>query len=124
MFARIASMFRAKPAPVASNTATDVLPVECATILAGASFADRGADENGNPRLIVMLSTGGGFRYGGDTASAWLRTQFSLNDAQVRRALQVLRAHLADWQRMQATAEVGHGDRWADWRPAHDISEF
>ncbi|KWN15866.1 hypothetical protein [Burkholderia ubonensis] len=116
MFARFASLFGARRAPVASSTASDVLPAECATILAGASFLDRGAGDEGAPRIIVT-TTRGTFRYGNDTASAWLRERFGLNDAQVSRALQMLRARLADYQRLQTAAAIGRGERWADWRP-------
>ncbi|OXI91048.1 hypothetical protein CFB40_12145 [Burkholderia sp. AU31652] len=117
MLARLASFFGARRAPVASNAATDALPAECATILAGVSFADRGADNEGNPRLIVTLPGGGAFRYGNDTASVWLRERFGLNDAQRAKALQMLRARLADFQRLQTVAAVGRVERWADWRP-------
>ncbi|HDR9482821.1 TPA: hypothetical protein QDC20_003638 [Burkholderia aenigmatica] len=117
MFARFASFFGARRAPVASSPATDVLPPECVTILAAVSFADRGPDDEGAPRIIVTLPGSGAFRYGSDSASAWLRARFGLNDAQMARALQMLRARLADYQRQQTTAAVGHGERWADWRP-------
>lgn len=124
MFAAFQRFFGAGRAPVPTLAAVDVLPAECATMLAGVSFADRGADEKGNPRLIVTLPSGGAFRYGGDTASTWLRERFGLNDAQMARALQMLRARLADFQRQQTAVAVGRGTRWADWKPVHDVSEL
>ncbi|MFJ2995477.1 hypothetical protein [Pandoraea sp. NPDC087047] len=116
MFARFASLVSAGRGRVASFDATDVLPAECATLIAGASFVERGADDEGAPRMIVTTARGA-FRYASDTASAWLREQFGLNDAQMARAMQMLRARFAEYQRMQTLAETGRGGRWADWRP-------
>ncbi|QCU53377.1 hypothetical protein FFM54_29245 [Burkholderia pseudomallei] len=117
MFARLASLFGARRAPIASNTAMDALPAECATILAGVSFADRGPDDEGNPRIIVTVPGGGAFRYGNDTASVWLRERFGLTDVQLAKAFQMLRARLADYQRLQTAAAVSRDERWADWKP-------
>ncbi|KFX26663.1 hypothetical protein [Ralstonia solanacearum] len=121
MLARLAKVFGAGRATVANSNASDVLPAECATILAGVSFADRGPDDEGSPRVIVMVPCGGAFHYGHDTARTWLRDRFGLNDAQMERALQVLRARLADYQRLQTAAAVGRGERWSAWRPQRSV---
>ena len=114
MFDRIRTLFASRPTP--SLGAADALPVELQTILAGASFLERGADDEGAPRIIVT-TTRGAFRYGNDTASAWLREWFGLNDAQVSRALQMLRARFADYQRLQTTAAPARRSDWASWKP-------
>lgn len=114
-------MFGAGRAPVASSNASDVLPVECATILAGASFAERSADGEGDPRIIVTVPGGAAFRYGSDTASTWLREQFGLNDAQLTRALRMLHTRFAEYQRLQTAVAVDRGERWSDWKPIRSV---
>ncbi|AOK29866.1 hypothetical protein [Burkholderia sp. MSMB175] len=108
MLAAIRTWFggRKAAAPV-----SDALPTECATLIAGLSFHHRDDDtETGAPRVICMLSDGGaGFRYGADTASAWLRKRFRLNDGQTERAMRMLRDRFAEWQRLQGAAVAGRG---------------
>jgi hypothetical protein len=123
MFAAFQRLFGAGRAPVPSLAVVDVLPAECATLLAGVSFMDRGTDHEGVHRIVVTVPGGAGFVYGADTAAEWLRKRFGLNDTQVTRALQMLRARFAEYQRQQTAVAVGRGSRWADWRPIHDISE-
>ncbi|MGC5883605.1 hypothetical protein [Ralstonia pseudosolanacearum] len=96
---------------------TDALPAEVATIIAGASVVPRGADHDGNPRIVIQAGAGG-FVYGRDTARAWLNARWpSLSEAQMRRALQMLAAHVRD--RMERSREDGmqrlaaNRKRWA-----------
>ncbi|MFV8668117.1 hypothetical protein ACNRC9_03715 [Ralstonia pseudosolanacearum] len=110
----IRSLFgRTKPA------STDALPAEVATIIAGASVVPRGADHDGNPRIVIQAGAGG-FVYSRDTARAWFIARWpSLSDAQMSRALQMLAAHVRD--RMERSREDGmqrlaaNRKRWRDW---------
>lgn len=119
MLARLARM----RSPFGGDGASNALPVECATLLAGSMFIDRGSDDDGAPRIIVTTARGS-FRYANDATVAWLREQFGLNSAQLKRAMQMLRARLADQQRLQVATRATRSERWSAWRPAHDISEF
>ncbi|MEK2602060.1 MULTISPECIES: hypothetical protein [Burkholderia] len=106
-----------KPTAAPAVAVTDELPVEVATVIAGASFMDRGADEEGNPRLVITLAGGGGFRYSRDDAAAWLKRAWpSLNEAQTARAVKLLASRVAEINRLPSG---GHreGERWADWKP-------
>ncbi|MEF3058712.1 hypothetical protein V4C85_02325 [Ralstonia solanacearum] len=81
---------RAKPA------ATDALPAEVATIIAGAGVLPRGDGEDGAPR-IVITTTHGAFAYHRDAARAWFIARWpALTDAQMRRALALLESHVRE----------------------------
>ncbi|MCW0101050.1 hypothetical protein [Burkholderia pseudomallei] len=101
----------------ATPAASDELPAEVATVIAGASFLDRGADDEGNPRLVITLAGGGGFRYSRDDAAAWLKRAWpSLNEAQTARAVKLLASRVAEINRLPVASERS-GERWSDWKP-------
>ncbi|MFL9933478.1 hypothetical protein P0D88_30700 [Paraburkholderia sp. RL18-103-BIB-C] len=99
--------------PVATELPTDEPPTACALLIAGLSFHHRDNDpETDAPRVICMASDGrAGFQYANDTASAWLRERFSMNDEQTKRAMRMLRDRFAEWQRMDGIATRGNGQR-------------
>ncbi|MBY4719876.1 hypothetical protein [Ralstonia mannitolilytica] len=89
-----------------------------ATIIAGASVVPRGADHEGNPRIVIQAAAGG-FVYSRETARAWFIARWpSLSDAQMRRALQMLAAHVRN--RMERSREdsmqrlAANHKRWRD----------
>ncbi|MEF9386508.1 hypothetical protein V4890_12900 [Ralstonia solanacearum species complex bacterium KE056] len=120
MLKAIRTLFGGRQA--AAPAATDELPAECAVLIAGLSFHHRDDDpETGAPRVICMLASGdAGFQYSNDTASAWLAKRFGLSPEQTKRAMQMLRERFAEYQRIETKAAVGHGERWADWKPRRD----
>ncbi|WGY67333.1 hypothetical protein KEC55_10745 [Burkholderia cepacia] len=105
-----------KPTAAPAVIATDALPPEVQVALAGATIADRGEDDEGNRHILVILAGGGAFRYSRESASAWLRSQYSLNDAQVSRALKMLHALVIEAQRGVRAAPAQRSD-WASWKP-------
>ncbi|MFD2424538.1 hypothetical protein ACFSUI_10975 [Ralstonia solanacearum] len=60
MLKAIRTLFGGRQA--ATPAAADELPAEVATVIAAATVMDRGADDEGNPRLLVMTAHGT-FRY-------------------------------------------------------------
>lgn len=97
---------------------SDELPAEAATVIAGATFVDRGADDEGNPRLLVMTAHGT-FRYSFDGARDWLRQAFpSLTEAQLARALKLLASRVTEFKHtVNASAVRPQRSTWRDWKP-------
>ncbi|MDB0544256.1 hypothetical protein LBW62_23850 [Ralstonia solanacearum] len=97
--------------------ASDELPAESATVIAGASFLDRGADNEGNPRVLVMTSRGT-FRYSFDGACDWLRQAFpALNEAQTARAVKLLASRVTEFKHtVHANATPTRRNAWRDWK--------
>lgn len=97
---------------------TNELPAEAATVIAGASFVDRGADDEGNPRLLVMTAHGT-FRYSFDGAHDWLRRAFpALNEAQTARAVKLLASRVTEFKHtVNASAVRPQRSTWRDWKP-------
>lgn len=122
IIARLLSLVGGRKPAAAPAVESDQLPAEVAALLAGVSFLDRGADHDGNHRLLVTLPAGGALRFSRDAIVAWMKG-YNLNDAQMSRALAMLRARLSEWQRLQETASVSRGSRWAAWKPIRSISE-
>ncbi|MDF3106945.1 hypothetical protein [Burkholderia semiarida] len=117
MLKAIRTLFGGRQA--ATPAATDELPAEVAIVIAGASFMDRGADEEGNPRLLVMTAHGT-FRYSFNGARDWLRQAFpALNEAQTARAVKLLASRVAEFNRLPTGGERSI-NRWADWKPRRD----
>ncbi|WP_186122870.1 hypothetical protein [Burkholderia gladioli] len=105
--------------------ASEDLPPEVAIALGGASFLDRGLDGEGNRRLMVMPAGGGtAFVYDRASASQYLADRFGLNEAQIGRALSLLRGCLADFDRQHPSREAVNRNTWSSWRPVHDVSEL
>jgi hypothetical protein len=122
ILARLLSLVGGRKPTAAPAVDPDALPAEVAALLAGVSFLDRGADHDGNHRLLVTLPAGGALRFSREAIVAWMKG-YNLNDAQLSRALAMLRGRLAEWQRLQETASVSRGSRWADWKPIHAVPE-
>lgn len=116
MLKAIRSLFGGRQA--AAPAATDELPAEAATVIAGASFVDRGADDEGNPRLLVMTAHGT-FRYSFDGARGWLRQAFpSLTEAQTARAMKLLASRVTEFKHtVNASAMYPQRGTWRDWKP-------
>ena len=93
---------------------------EVQAALAAATIANRGEDEEGAPRILIVLAGGGGFRYAREDASAWLQSAYGLNDAQIGRALKMLHARVIESQR-RANDGGDRGERWADWKPIRSV---
>lgn len=103
---------------------SDALPPEVTIALGGASFLDRGQDENGNRRLMVMPAGGGSaFIYERAAARQYLADRFNLSDAQLTSALTLLRGCLADFDRKQAATIVPRRSAWTSWKPLRNFSE-
>ncbi|CAN7264529.1 hypothetical protein LJR230_001066 [Trinickia sp. LjRoot230] len=95
--------------------ASDELPAEAATVIAAATVVDRGADDEGNPRVLVMTARGT-FRYSFDGARDWLRQSFpALNEAQTGRALKLLASRVTEFKRT-ASATRTQRHAWRDWK--------
>ncbi|WP_333992235.1 hypothetical protein [Burkholderia orbicola] len=105
-----------KPTAAPAVVVTDALPPEVQAALGAATIADRGEDGEGNRHLLVVLAGGGAFRYSRESASSWLRSQYSLNDAQVSRALKMLHARVIESQRGASAVPAQRSD-WASWKP-------
>ncbi|OXJ17241.1 hypothetical protein [Burkholderia sp. HI2500] len=114
MFGRLrALVVGRKPAEA---PACDELPVEAATVIVDATIMDRGADDEGNPRVLVMTAHGT-FRYSFDGARDWLRQAFpALNEAQSARAVKLIASRVAEFQRT-ASAPRSLRSEWAAWKP-------
>ncbi|NRO99214.1 hypothetical protein GWC77_25295 [Paraburkholderia sp. NMBU_R16] len=96
--------------------ASDELPAEAATVIAAATIVDRGADDEGSPRVLVMTAHGT-FRYSFDGARDWLRQAFpALTDAQMARAVKLLTSRVTEFQRDAIAAPAKRSD-WASWKP-------
>lgn len=94
------------------------LPAETATVIAAATIVDRGADDEGNPRLLVMTAHGT-FRYSFDGARDWLRQAFpALNEAQTARAVKLLASRVTEFKHtVNASAVHTQRSAWRDWKP-------
>ena len=109
-----------EPAPASEP---DDLPPDLAARIAGATVAERGADEHGNPRILVLFGSGA-IDYSRVAALGWLgRGWPRLTKAQTDRALAMLHDHVVTYMRQAAHDTVvragfqAPGRRWADWRP-------
>lgn len=119
MLKAIRTLFGGRQA--ATPAATSELPAEVAIVIGGASVMNRGADEEGNPRLLVMTSHGT-FRYSLNSARDWLRQVFpALNEPQTARAVKLLASRVAEFNRLPTGGERSI-NRWADWKPLRDSS--
>lgn len=116
MIARLRALVSGrKPTAARSN---DDLPSEAATVIAGATVVDRGTDDDGNPRLLVMTAHGT-FRYSFDGARHWLRQSFpALNEAQTGRAVKLLASRVTEFKHT-VNASAAHTQRgaWRNWKP-------
>lgn len=102
----------------AAAQASDDLPAEAATVIAAATVMDRGADDEGNPRVLVMTAHGT-FRYSFDGARDWLRQAFpALSEAQTARAVKLLASRVTEFKRtVSASAAPAQRSDWASWKP-------
>ncbi len=116
MLARLRALVSGRKPTLAP--ASDELPVEAATVIAAATVMDRGADDEGNPRVLVMTAYGT-FRYSLDGARDWLRQAFpALNEAQTARAVKLLASRVTEFKHA-VNARAAHTQRsaWRDWKP-------
>ncbi|MFV8582131.1 hypothetical protein ACNRBH_23805 [Ralstonia pseudosolanacearum] len=120
MLKAIRTLFGGRQAAVPA--ATDELPAEAATVIAAATVMDRGADDEGNPRVLVMTAHGT-FRYSFDGARDWLRHAFpALNEAQTARAVKLLASRVTEFKRAaNANAAQNQRSAWRDWKPLEQI---
>lgn len=116
MLKAIRTLFGGRQA--AAPAATDELPAEVATVIAAATVMDRGADDEGNPRVLVMTAHGT-FRYSFDGARDWLRQAFpALNEAQTARAVKLLASRVTEFKHtVNASAVHTQRSAWRDWKP-------
>lgn len=116
MLKAIRTLFGGRQA--AAPGAADELPAEVATVLAAATVMDRGADEEGNPRLLVMTAHGT-FRYSLEGARAWMQQVWpSLTEAQTARAVKLLASRVTEFKHtVNASAARAQRCAWRDWKP-------
>lgn len=101
--------------------AVNELPVEAATVIAGAAVVDRGEDDEGNPRVLVMTAHGT-FRYSSTGGRDWVRRAFpTLNEAQTDRAVKLIASRVTETMRPPAASHPRDGERWADWKPLRSV---
>ncbi|HDR9161785.1 TPA: hypothetical protein QDB28_002153 [Burkholderia vietnamiensis] len=116
MLKSIRTLFGGRKA--AAPAATDELPAEVATVIAAATVMDRGADDEGNPRVLVMTAHGT-FRYSLQGARAWMKQVWpSLTEAQTARAVKLLASRVTEFKHT-VNASAAHTQRsaWRDWKP-------
>lgn len=114
---RLLGAFRPPAAPV-----SDEPPLELQTLIAGAAVYERESTDPDWPGDRLMLHTARGAFFA-DKADAWLKSGWpTLTATQRMRALAMLKAHIASWQRRQRidAAGVNRGS-WAFWRPVRRV---
>jgi hypothetical protein len=99
--------------------ASDALPDEVKTAIAGATVIDRGQGDVAD--LIVMPAGFGGFRFSSEAARTWLQAAFpELTEAQIARAMRYLASHVKERQgRAEQDQLAGSTERtsWTAWTP-------
>ncbi|CAJ2884177.1 hypothetical protein [Burkholderia pseudomallei] len=116
MLARLRALVGGRKPTVAQ--ASDELPAEVATVIAAATVMDRGADDEGNPRVLVMTAHGT-FRYSLEGARAWMKQVWpSLTEAQTARAVKLLASRVTEFKHtVKASAANTQRSAWRDWKP-------